>query len=373
MNYITDYESIDVEEDLYFCDIEDVEDKKYKKCIIYINPNNNLKLSLKTPWLIVPFGVSNLKNKEGDITMYIITTALTPLVGKKKQFKKLIEDIDEEIETYINKELDDEDYEFKPSIKHNKNARFHNFVIGLRIKKNEYMFGMFNYDNTPCTIDKIKPGMRIRAIIELTDVFINDDTNTFRCSWNAIQIKICPDVITDKCHIRDEISDGSIVNLKKKHAKYDLNCPNCSHSIELNININIPESVMGSKISESKTYIPSQPRYYSTPPVSSVPIPPPIDIKEGSDNSSFTPFVPKLDDLLSALKKLKPTKTIIKESEMGHVVPEAPPLDDPIINSKKNKSDNQGDISNKQVKLLHKMKKFIKKMNKREADDEQNN
>jgi hypothetical protein len=341
MNFIDDYEEFDSNK-IWVGKPQKIFENT-RMCTVYQNPNNYKKIIIKTPFLLIPYGPSILKKNKNEEELnnnwYTITSVLAPLIKKRKKFKNLIE----EIESSIKKKITSiNNYKFCESIKDDKKNNYkYNFVLGLpHTKKGEKMFRIVNHKKEKCNISDIKPGMTMISTIMLNDVWINDKKKEYRCLWNIVQMRIYPKIIIDECLFVDELSDGSIINQQRSKEKYIVPCPNCDHKIEFTININIQGS---------QQYISKSP-YNGNPSDYSIPIAPPLDmITETTEMNTMKPFVPKLDDLLGAIKKLKPTKVNSNISDKN----------EPIVNKsleldKKSKS---SDLMTRMQKLLKKIKK----------------
>jgi hypothetical protein len=291
MAYVENYKKFDVD-DLWISNIrksksKDKNEKVFRNVVIYIDPDKYKRLRIKTPFFFIPFGVSEFK--EIGKKKFKLTTVLSPLINKRKDFKNMIDRIDDKIEEQIGDKLDD--YTLKRSII--KTEYQYEMAFHFPHEKQIELFKIVDHNNNPLNITDVTKRMRGIAYIELSNEWIDDKEEKY------------PEVIIDEDVFIDELEDNSTVNLEKKtKKKCKLKCPNCEHKIELNINVNVPTTGGGGNNYYAPTYIPQ----YNN----DIPIPPPLD--NVSDNG-IKPFVPDLDELISMRDKLKPTK--IKESNLN--------------------------------------------------------
>lgn len=357
MTYTNNYKKFDIE-DIWLSKIRNNNssssnnEKKFRNVHMYLNPSKYERIAFKTPFFTITFKVSEFS--ENNKKKYKLTIDLFPLVEKRKQFKDVINDIDDEIEETVGNMLND-NYVFNRTIKKN-NMNYKMTLTFPYDKDNEALYKIVNKNNEPCLLTDIKPKMRGMAYIESSDIWIDDEKEKYGYNWNVVQLKIYPEIIINEYSFIDEISNNSTstINFEKTtKKKCKLTCPKCDNKIDLNININMPTLshgiLHGSSHHHSSSYIPS---YQSN----DIPIPPPLD---NIPDSNIKPFVPNLDELLLMKKKLKPA--ITKESNVisGKV----------LDNSSDDEEDNEDDEeeeedddekNNRKKKPIKKKEKIIK-------------
>jgi len=290
--HITKYSKFDTD-DLWISKIKKSKDNSnFRNVKIYIDPEKLTRVRVKTPFFYIPFGISTIK--EFGKTQYKLTASLFPLIEIRKEFKTMIDEIDDEIEDRIDNMLDSEEYVLRRSI--TKRNDEYNILLHFPYSKDKELFKIVDCNNESATISDVDKKMKGWAVIELSDVWIDDNKKKYGYSWLISQLKIYADIPIDGTIFIDDIEDKSTIEMKKTQKKQcKLKCPNCEHKIELNININMPISGGGGNV------------YHSVPSYD-IPAPPPLE-EVGTSGPSIKPYVPNLDELLEMKSKLKKTKT----------------------------------------------------------------
>lgn len=325
MSCLTDYDNFD-DEKLWFGKILNPFTQGDQKVIlrksqVLYDVKNLTRLRIKTPYFRIPFRVSEFKTNYGKKNT--MTSELSPLQGTRKAFKLLIDKIDNLIKERYSELLDDS-YTFKKSIKYDK-EHYLDYRLNLHFTKPPHY--IINHKKEPVDITYILGGMRGLAIIELSDIWINDNTEEYGCCWNIIELKVFPELIVEELLGIDDIEHGSVVEmetLEKKTDKYNVKCPNCTHKIEMTINVNIKTPFQQMSSIPYRPPPPSSYEYKNNDMSMDIPAPPPLET-----NEVIRPlFTINLDELLTARKGLKKTKT--KESVnlmSGKVLDEPKPED----------------------------------------------
>ena len=307
--------------------------KKYRRCQIYTNIKNYNKLWIKTPFMLLPYKVSII-NILGDKKIYSLTATLNPLTSERKKFIALIKKIDNEIIDKVGSCLNDE-YTYCSSINESGKG-FFKHKINMFLPKNEdgsNNFLLYDKNKETKTIDDIIPNTKMIGIIELFDVWIDDEKKTYHASWNMAHCKLFQNVLIDENYFVD-LKDDSEVNLNKNlgssKEKYKIKCPNCEHKVEITININIQGIIDSQKQNYQPIYgataLPyrgAQPfSFYGAPSAPSAPsfdsggAPPAPPMGPACGPAmNHPPFVPNRDDILNAMKKLKKTVPNVKDGK----------------------------------------------------------
>lgn len=284
----------------------------YKNVQVYTNLNKFVHLTLTTPCLYVPFGISTYKNNSD---MKSLTVSLSPLDKKRKPFLDFLKKLDKMIENKIKNKLDNGDnFTYKTMIEKHSTGKW-----PLRIKLNlpkvknnnnieEFAFTIYNAKREPVNIDSIKAGSRVAIIIELIDIWISEDKHEFGCNWDVIQIKLYPSIINQDYMFIDEVENDSTIELVTKPSidtkiECSTECPHCSHKIQFNINITINNQNQSGYPTHRIPYISSVPHSSSSAPT--IPIAPIAPTNESNNEVVGNRFVPNLRDILDMKKKLK--------------------------------------------------------------------
>jgi len=341
MEYIEDYKSYDIDT-LWISGIK--RNKKsygdngdnginFSKSLVYKNPDKLERLLAKTPYLFIPYGISKY-NKNTGAVKYSLTVALSPISGIREVFLEFLENIDKYIESRLSN-LVPKKYSFVSSIKQNDDDMYtYKLVLNFPTVQGNYDFLIHDHNKETKQLSYIRPRTKMISIIELDDIWINDNDKKYGTSWNIRYIKIYPIVKT--LDVSDD-EEEQVVDMKNKRKEIKkIKCPSCKNRIELVIRIDIPE-------------MPSRQYVSQIPLAPSISYQPSYSIPQPSSNDSSvraSSFVPKLDDLLSAIGKLKKVSQPDEKNgmETGRVVnddvsqaPEAPPLTPPSSPNEKTK------------------------------------
>jgi hypothetical protein len=302
---------------------------RYRKSQVYCDINKYKKLWIKTPFMLLPFNVSVRSTKQ-NTKLYAVTATLNPLTKERKKFIAFINKIDKVIAERIGETLGD-DYTYCYSIDQNEKTFLkHKINLGLPKNKNgtdNYI--LYDKNKERKTVDDITPGTKMIGIIELFDIWIDDEEKTYQASWNIVHGKIFQDILIDENYLTDCLEDDSKININKNlgstKEKYKIKCPNCEHKIEFTININIQGIIDNQK---KQMYMPAP--YHYVPSISSIPSAPiapsfdaPMAPPFGGSNDapSSRGFVPDLKDIMNIknrLKKVTPKNpSSVKKSTTG--------------------------------------------------------
>lgn len=317
---IDNYETYDSSE-LWISKPHDTKNKRYRRCQIYTNADKYNKLWIKTPFMYVPFNVSTRSTKNNKL--YSLTCALNPLTTQRKKFIALIKSIDDIIVEKIGWYLGDE-YIYCSSI-NQKDKKFFKHKITLNLPMNKdggYGFLLYDKHKEKKTMEDIIPGSKMIGIIELFDIWIDDEEKKYSASWNVVHYKIFQDISIDDNYFIDLEDDSEVTvnkNLGVSKERYKVKCPNCEHKLDLTINLNIQGIIDKQKYS-MPFYIPQAPSFDGIPCAPGGPPPPPLappfDKSCGSIAESRG-FVPNLDDIMNIKKKLKKIVPVVKGSVNG--------------------------------------------------------
>ena len=301
--------------------------ERYRKSQVYYDINNYKKLWLKTPFMLLPFTVSVLNTKQGS-NLFTVTAVFNPLTKKRKSFISMVYDIESVIEERIGGLLGEE-YTFCSAIEKSEKTFFkHRMIFGLPKNKNgTNNFILYDSEKEQKTVEDIVPNTKLIAVIELFEVWIDDTKKIFHGSWNIVHGKLFQDVIINENYLMDCIEDGTKLSIKKSlgstKEKYKVLCPNCEHKIDLTINLNVNGTgTNNQRIGYGSPFMP-MPIFSS--PAFNIPNAPPMDIpsappfERSAGNSGMAPsnrgFVPNLDDITNAMKKLKKTRKDLSKSD----------------------------------------------------------
>lgn len=282
---------------------------------IYKDPEKLEDLIIEMPYAFIPFEITFWKTVEetsNPLAKRTLTLSLSPLIGLRNDFKFFIKNIEDTIKERLSKLLS-KDYVFNHIIKFDPEFENHKhkITLGLPRKNGIDNFAVFKSNKEPATINDIKAYSRCQASIILAGAWVNDLKKEFGVNWNIYHITIFPQVSMDYISY-NYLEDKSKTNVKmkeleKKKEILKFKCPECFHKIELTININITGSASSSNV--QPVY---RPHYIAPPPIimsgidNSIPAPPPLTPTETQEVR--TGYAPNIEELQSALKKLKKTK-----------------------------------------------------------------
>lgn len=186
--------------------------------VVYLNHKDTKKITLQTPILAAPFGMSEYKDDKTGISKLNIDISFKGVKEDPKiqEFMEKMQELDNHI---INSGVENSKEWFgakkkkeiveelckviiKPSPQPDKYEPTMRFKIPTN-QKGEILMEAYDQNRNPFDIKNIQKGSKIRAIIECNSVwFVNKQ---FGISWRAVQIEVQkPDKITGFSFVPDE-------------------------------------------------------------------------------------------------------------------------------------------------------------------------
>jgi hypothetical protein len=271
------------------------------------------KIIIKTPKMIVPFGVKEFDNNgRKSYQMSLSFSTLTNLYNEEeiKKFYLFIQKIDavneETILDYKTEWGLPKNIKYKKTLQRLSNDYPHHMNITLPYDdKMGFLFHVYDEKAVRSGINIIEKKSIVSLIIELTDLRFTE--TDFRSNWTAIQIrKFKPyspiqDFFMSGCFICDEDDpeDTAYAQIVEKYQK------------SLQIPISLPKiPQLNPNPYQMQPFI-SEP-YIKPPPIHNIPPPPPANKQNSQSENKSTFIAPTLEELLSAKNTLKKTKTVVK-------------------------------------------------------------
>ncbi|AYV82126.1 MAG: hypothetical protein Homavirus9_8 [Homavirus sp.] len=176
---------------------------KYQKIYVYNKKTNNplQKIWVQTPKMKVvrPTLVLNEKLNQ-TIPLYIMLS--------NNDFSKFLKNLERKLHSHVKNITKNASIKIKSVIKQSDNfpTTMHVSMPFTKIDKCvEFNFHIYNEYNKRININQINSGSYVSSIIELSDIWIGE--NTFGINWNVLQLKLYPEFDFTKCLFIDEGSD----------------------------------------------------------------------------------------------------------------------------------------------------------------------
>jgi len=340
-----------------------------------IKQTKKQKIIIQTPKMVAPFGVKEFDNNgKKSYQMSLSFNTMTNLYNEEeiKKFYLFIQKIDiineETIMDYIKAWGLPKNLKYRKTLQRLSKEFPHHMNINLPYdEKIGFLFNIYNENAEKSTIDIIDKKSIVSVVVELTDLKFND--TEFRSNWTVMQIrKFKPyspiqEFFMSGCFIcdQDDPEDTAYAKLIEKYQK----------NMETPITIpKIPQlnpNYFAYADPRQQYQYPMQPMYAPNPytasytsqpgPYINHTIPPPPISKPNQPENNITSFKPpSLQELLSAKKSLKKTKTIVKGVQLGKVVDDdnntneisnIPPPPPPPTNDSNKKNTQSKNKSNK--------------------------
>ncbi len=268
------------------------------------------KIIIKTPKMIIPFGVKEFDNSgKKSYKMSLSFSTLTNLYNEEeiKKFYKFIQKIDtvneETILDYKKKWNLPKDLKYKKTLQRLSSDYPHYMNVSLpHDERVGFLFNTYDDKANKAGIDILEKRSVVSVVMELTDLKFTD--TDFRSNWTVLQIRRfkpyspIQEFFMSGCFIGDDDDpeDIAYVKLIEKYSRLRETPIHIPHIPQLNSDYN----------SQIQFQIPSHGKN---------------NTKEKTSESNVKPFVPPtLQELLNAKKLLKKTQTVEKTLKCGRVL-----------------------------------------------------
>jgi hypothetical protein len=167
--------------------------------------NNGQKMRFQTPKCRLENGISQFTSDSGDVKLSIVMSLDTNTIAMEA-FKTFLEEMDTHNVSsgaknslkWFKKHLSEEVVTklYRPQFVNNK------IKAKVVTKKGEYDGDVFDKNGKKISIDCIKPGCKVRAIIECVGMYFIP--NEFGLTWKAVQLKVEEEGMNGYSFIEDE-------------------------------------------------------------------------------------------------------------------------------------------------------------------------
>jgi len=185
--------------------------------VVYMKHNGQNRLTLQTPALAAPFGVSGYTDDKTGITKYSLDVSFKG-VDDDPKIKELLEKM-ESLDAYLidaavknskewfGKKMTKEVVEalYRPLVKPSKDPEKYAPTMKFKMpdKDGRILVNAYTSDKQPFDLDNFQPGSKVQALIECSSVwFVNKQ---FGVSWKLVQLLVNkPEKISGFSFIQDD-------------------------------------------------------------------------------------------------------------------------------------------------------------------------
>lgn len=188
--------------------------------VVYLKHGGNKNITLQTPLMSAPFGISGYTDDKTGITKHSLDISfkgaaddpkIQTFLDKMNEFDKcLIETAAKNSKDWLGKSMKKDVVEalYRPLIKPSKDPEKYAPTIKFKVpsKDGKMLVDAFDHKKQPFDLNNFVPGTRVQAIIECSSVwFVNKQ---FGVSWKLVQLRMSkPEKLTGFSFIPDGDED----------------------------------------------------------------------------------------------------------------------------------------------------------------------